>query len=218
MPSFYRRVGKRCFDAVSALCGLLFLFPVFLVTAIVVKFSSHGDVFFRQQRLGRFARPFTILKFRTMHQRSESAGPLLTSARDPRITSVGKWLRKTKLDELPQLLNVLRGDMSLVGPRPEVPLYAAFYSDTYKAILQERPGVTGPSINVHEEALLAAQPDQEAFYLSTILPAKLETDLQYCQNIRFANDLRLVFATPFKIVDGLTSLPKPLAGTSENRT
>jgi lipopolysaccharide/colanic/teichoic acid biosynthesis glycosyltransferase len=153
-----------------------------------------------------------------MRPHAETVGLPLTSAGDPRITPIGKWLRKTKLDELPQLLNVLRGDMSLVGPRPEVPRYAAFYLDAHKAILQQRPGITGPSINVHEEALLAAQPDKEAFYISSILPTKLEIDLHYCQNIRFVDDLKLLVSTPVKILDGLTNLSKPLSSTSEDHT
>jgi FlaA1/EpsC-like NDP-sugar epimerase/lipopolysaccharide/colanic/teichoic acid biosynthesis glycosyltransferase len=209
--SFYRRSGKRCFDAIAAFFGLLVLLPVFLLVGIVIKLTSRGPAFFRQLRVGRLGKPFYIFKFRTMVQHSASAAPLLTAAGDSRITPAGKSLRTTKIDELPQLINVLLGEMSIVGPRPEVPKYTADYTDAQKAILWERPGITGPSANVYEEELLAVQSDQESYYVSTILPAKLAIDLQYCENISFFGDITLIFQTFVKIFTRLHSGSKPCA-------
>jgi len=193
--TFYTRFGKRSLDLVLSFGGLLLLSPFLLLVAIAVKLSSSGPALFRQTRVGRFEKPFRILKFRTMRQSSSASGSLLTASGDSRITPLGKWLRKTKIDELPQLFNVLAGDMSLVGPRPEVPFYTAQYSAHQKRIFAVRPGITGPSIIMDEEDLIAAQPDKEAYYVSAIMPAKLEIDLAYCQKIRFGEDLRLLFAT-----------------------
>jgi len=158
-----------------------------------------------------------MFKFRTMRAQAGPSAPLLTAAGDPRITPIGKWLRKTKLDELPQLWNVLRGDMSFVGPRPEVPLYARLYAQSYAPIFLQRPGITGPSINAHEEALLASQSDPEAFYVSVVLPAKLQVDLDYVQNVRFSRDLALLLATPSKILSGFRSFSQEGPRAAEQR-
>jgi len=131
--------------------------------------------------------------------RQSASGPLVTAAGDSRITPLGQWLRKTKIDELPQLFNVLVGDMSLVGPRPEVPFYTAKYSETQKKVFYARPGITRPAIAMDEEALMAGQADPDAFYISTILPAKLELDLAYCKNVRFGVDLRILFVTVWRL-------------------
>jgi lipopolysaccharide/colanic/teichoic acid biosynthesis glycosyltransferase len=162
-----------------------------------VKLTSHGPVFFRQVRTGQFGRPFAIIKFRTMKHVNSAGASLLTAAGDPRVTKVGKWLRKAKLDELPQLINVLSGQMSLVGPRPEVPVYVATYSERQRAILAARPGITCLSTHhfANEEDLLSKQADKERCYLESILPAKLEMDLIYCADISFRSDLKLIFAT-----------------------
>jgi lipopolysaccharide/colanic/teichoic acid biosynthesis glycosyltransferase len=142
-----------------------------------------------------------------MYQRNENSGreTYLTATGDPRITPVGRWLRKTKVDELPQLINVLLGDMSMVGPRPEVSAYTDTYNDRQRAILATKPGVTGPSANVDEEELIASHPDKDNFYLTTVMPAKLEIDIAYCENINFAGDVRQIVRTVatvfFKIVD-----------------
>jgi len=195
--TFYSRVGKRWLDFACSFFGLILLSPVFAVVAIAVKLTSRGSVLFKQIRIGQFGRPFWILKFRSMVAARSDHESLLTAAGDPRITPVGKWLRKTKVDELPQLINVLLGDMSLVGPRPEVPAFVKHYTETQRKVLLVRPGVTGPAANafVDEEKLLAGRPDKERYYRETILPAKLEIDLKYASNIRFADDLRVILDT-----------------------
>jgi len=132
-----------------------------------------------------------------MRVRAEDQNPLLTAAGDDRVTPLGLWLRKSKFDELPQLINVLKGEMSLVGPRPEVPLYTQLYNAEQKEVLSVRPGVTGPSSNryISEEELLASQPDKEAYYLTVLLPAKVEVDLAYCRALTFNTDLKLIANT-----------------------
>jgi len=191
----YHRYGKRWLDVLCSFFGLILLLPLFLLVAVAVALTSPGPIFFIQTRVGQFGKAFRILKFRTMSGKPAGRGSLLTAAGDPRITRVGAWLRKTKIDELPQLINVLIGDMSLVGPRPEVPEFTAAYTEAQKKILLAKPGITGPSAYVYEEELLASQPDKENFYLTQVLPAKLEIDLVYCKTIRFFADLRLIFAT-----------------------
>src|SRR5215467_14124175 len=192
--TFYFRVGKRYFDAVIAFTALVLLTPLFLLTAIAIKFTSRGPVFFRQTRVGQLGRPFRIFKFRSMTGTSYGNGSLLTAAGDPRITPLGRWLRRTKIDEFPQLINVVCGDMSLVGPRPEVSEYVALYTERQREVLRVKPGITGPAANdyIDEELLLAGQPDKEAFYVSTILPAKLEYDIAYSKRVRFRDDLLII--------------------------
>lgn len=197
---FYTRFGKIWCDALVALVGLLLLSPLLLVIAVAVRLSSPGPALFSQIRTGQFGKPFRILKFRTMRVAPEGSGSLLTASGDPRITPLGHWLRKTKMDELPQLFNVLAGHMSLVGPRPEVPLYTARYSDRQKRVLRVRPGVTSPQIEFDEEAMMAAHPDKEGFYLNDILPAKLEVGLAYCDRIRFLEDQRIILRTASQVL------------------
>src|SRR5262249_54940098 len=173
-------------------------------------------------------RPFRILKFRTMHIASAGQGSLLTAAGDRRVTPLGRWLRKTKIDELPQLWNVLVGHMSLVGPRPEVPLYTDRYSPAQRRVFSARPGITGPSIIFNEEQLIAGRPDKERFYKDVILPAKLEIDVAYCSDIRFASDLRFLaltlgrlFHSPSRAdarsIEHLVSSSRPLEPLSDKR-
>jgi len=203
--TFYQRTGKRWLDLAFAAAGLVLLSPLLVAVAAAVRLTSPGPAFFRQQRTGQFGKPFRIFKFRSMVGSSTAKGALLTAAGDPRITPLGHWLRKSKIDELPQLLNVLAGDMSFVGPRPEVPEYTAKYTEKQRRVLLEKPGVTGPATNAHvnEEELLASQPDKEAFYLTTVLPGKLETDIAYCENIRFGEDMKLIL-TAIGLVLGKT--------------
>jgi lipopolysaccharide/colanic/teichoic acid biosynthesis glycosyltransferase len=209
--TFYQRAGKRWLDLALACTGLVLLSPLLVVVAAAVRLTSPGPAFFRQKRTGQFGAPFLIFKFRSMRGNSTAKGALLTAAGDPRITSLGYWLRKSKVDELPQLLNVLAGHMSLVGPRPEVPEYTEKYTERQRMILLAKPGVTGPATNAHvnEEELLASQPDKEAFYLTTVLPAKLETDLTYCENIRFAEDVKLILTAVCLILVKTSRLFKP---------
>lgn len=207
--NFYTRFGKRCLDAIASFVGLLLLSPLLLLIAIAVRLCSPGPALFSQTRTGQFEKSFRILKFRTMKQVPTDSGPLITAAGDPRVTPLGHWLRKTKIDELPQLFNVLVGEMSLVGPRPEVPLYTSRYSERQKEVFSARPGITGPSIILNEEELLASQPHREHFYFTTVMPAKLQIDLAYCAGIRFSEDLRLLFLT-------LTRLFRPSAPRSSS--
>ena len=197
MPTFYCCRGKRVFDIVAATFGLVATFPLLLVCAIAVRLGSSGPIFFLQRRVGQRRRPFNIIKFRTMVNHAEQKGPRITADGDPRVTPTGRWLRKTKLDELPQLLNVLKGDMSFVGPRGEVPEYVAAYDTEQSRVLEVKPGITGPAslTYIDEAEILARQADKESFYLNTLMPQKIALDLTYCQKITFLNDLMLILAT-----------------------
>jgi len=199
--TLYARFGKRTVDLFGAIFGLIVLAPLFLVVAILVKATSRGPIFFRQIRVGQFGKPFRIFKFRSMTGSSSGRGALLTKTGDPRITPLGRWLRSFKLDELPQLINVFLGQMSLVGPRPEVPEYVAAYSEAERRVLLAKPGVTGlvAMNNFREEDLLATQQDREHFYRTVLLPAKLKLDQAYCENVRFSRDLTMIFATVFRM-------------------
>lgn len=215
--TFYARIGKRWLDAAGAFAGLIVLSPFFLLAALAIKLASRGPVFFRQVRVGRFGKIFRIFKFRSMKVVDAGSESLLTAAGDPRINSVGRWLRKTKADELPQLINVLLGEMSLVGPRPEVPKYAAAYSERQRQVLLTKPGITGPAANnyVNEEELLADQADKNNFYITTLLPAKLEIDLGYCEDVRLVEDIRIIFATFRNVFFRTRGLSKPILSIPE---
>ncbi|HMS36178.1 MAG TPA: sugar transferase [Arachnia sp.] len=194
---------KRAFDAAAAAVGLVLLSPVFLVVAALIKAQDRGPVFFRQERVGRGGRTFRIHKFRTM--RVANAGALITRTDDDRITPVGAFLRRTKLDELPQLIDVLRGDMSVVGPRPEVPRYVAMWGDEARAeILTVRPGISDPASIAfrNEQDVLAAAEDPERHYVEVILPQKVAMYLDYVRTRSFLGDLRVIVGTLAEIVRG----------------
>jgi len=189
-------MAKRALDLLLAAAGLALLALPMLVIALWIKLDSPGPVLFRQVRVGRFGVPFRIHKFRTM--RVEGGGREITVGADPRITRAGRWLRRTKLDELPQLLDVLRGRMSLVGPRPEVPRYVALYpAELRSKVLSVRPGLTDPaSLEYHDENhLLAAAADPEREYVDVVMPAKLRRAAAYVDRMSLGNDLRLMWAT-----------------------
>jgi len=194
-------IAKRALDVSAALAGLMLCAPVMLAAAVLVKLSSPGPVIFRQQRVGRGFRPFWIYKFRTMHQDAPSRGRPITVDGDPRITAVGRWLRKTKVDELPQLFNVLLGQMCLVGPRPEAPRYVELFRRDYEEILRVRPGITDlASIKYRDEAALLAQADDpEREYVERILPDKLRLARQYIRRSSPAFDLWLMAATVLRV-------------------
>src|SRR5262245_50486763 len=200
--SFYSRTGKRWFDLACAATSLTLLAPFLLIITVVVLVSSGWPVFFRQKRTGFGGRLFWIWKFRTMTVSSDKSVSFVTAANDVRITPFGRWLRRCKFDELPQLFNVLKGEMSLVGPRPEVPFYTRNYSPAQRAVLQARPGITSPAANEYicEEALLAQAPDKEHFYLSVLLPRKIESDLAYIGDISFDRDLKLIANTFLRLL------------------
>jgi lipopolysaccharide/colanic/teichoic acid biosynthesis glycosyltransferase len=194
---------KRLVDFAAAVAGLLVFWPLFAATALAIKLDSPGPVFFKQRRIGRHFKPFRIYKFRTMVVDAPRRGGLLTAGADPRITRVGRFLRKSKIDELPQLFNVLKGEMALVGPRPEVPKYVQFYRKDYEVILQIKPGITDlASLKYRNEASLLAQaqnPEQE--YVGRVLPDKIRMAKEYIQHSSFLFDLKLVFKTIFKLFD-----------------
>lgn len=196
-PFFGAEAASRLRDCAAAVCLLLLGAPVLLWTALAVKISSPGPVFYRQERVGRGGRLFQIWKFRTMAV-SASAGPSVTAQDDPRITPLGRHLRSWKLDELPQLFNVLRGEMSLVGPRPQVPRFVDCFDPELRRIaLSVRPGMTGPAALYfrHEEFLLAGQADREGFYVRHILPIKLQMDAEYVCRRSAAFDLQVLADT-----------------------
>ncbi len=191
-------MAKRLFDLICAGCGLVLLAPLLLGIALWIKLDSRGPVFFRQQRVGRFGAPFRIHKFRTMREDAPARGPQLTVGADPRITRAGRFLRRHKLDELPQLIDVFAGTMSLVGPRPEVPRYVALYPAALRdKVLSVRPGITDPaSIEYRDEsALLAAANDPERAYIEQVMPAKLRFAAEYVERRSMLGDLRLIGAT-----------------------
>lgn len=194
---FYIRFGKVAFDIVGAAVALAVVSPVLFLCAVAIRLESRGPVFFRQWRVGRNGKPFRVIKLRTMMHGADRQGPKITASGDPRITRVGRFLRNTKIDEFPQLLNVLRDEMSLVGPRPEVPEYTAKYSLAERNVLEVKPGITGPAslAHVNEEQLLATRTDKEHFYVSTIMRRKLELDLAYCRRISFFEDLKNILRT-----------------------
>lgn len=188
--------AKRCLDVVVSGVGLVLLSPVLVVVAIAVRVSSPGPVIFAQQRVGRDGRPFTLHKFRTL--RNDPGGPLITAVNDRRITGIGAVLRQTKLDELPQLVDVLRGEMSLVGPRPEVARYVAMWPESDRTqILSVRPGITDPVTVLlrHESEQLAAVPDPERYYVEVLLPQKVAAYVEYVRTRSFSGDLVILLDT-----------------------
>lgn len=190
-------MSKRIFDFCAALAGLLVLAPLFAIVAVCIKLDSRGPVFFKQERVGRNFRPFWIHKFRTMTPGAARLGELTTSERDPRITRAGLWLRRTKIDELPQLINVLKGQMSLVGPRPEVPRYVNLFRADYQEILRVRPGITDlASLKYQDEAVLLGQAsDPELEYRTKILPDKIALAKEYVARSSLLFDLSLTLRT-----------------------
>nr|WP_170850973.1 sugar transferase [Collimonas sp. OK607] len=193
---------KRCFDFFAALIGLILLSPLFLWISCRIKLDSSGPVFFRQERVGKNNKLFRIFKFRTMTTDSESKGQI-TVGRDARITNVGHVIRRYKLDELPQLLNVLSGDMSLVGPRPEVPRFIACYPvDIRNIVLSVPPGITDwASIEYKDEStILGRATDAEQAYMTEILPVKMKYYVRYVQERSFGMDLKIIFRTLWVII------------------
>lgn len=188
---------KRLFDIVASGLALLVLLPLMVVLALAVALGSPGGAFFRQTRVGRNGEPFQLLKFRSMRPGSEAKGQITVGERDPRITGVGHFLRRTKLDELPQLLNILKGDMSVVGPRPEVPRYVALYSAEQREVLRVRPGLTSLAsiAYINENEVLGRSADPERTYVEEVMPAKLALDLRYVREQNLALDLRIIAGT-----------------------
>lgn len=200
---------KRLFDIVVSLVGLIVLSPVFLILAILIKLDSSGPVFFRGVRVGQHGKDFKIFKFRSMRPDCEGKGKWNVGDNDDRITRMGHFLRKSKLDELPQLINVLIGDMSLVGPRPELRVYIDMYTQREMPILDLKPGITDwASITNFEQFkgfTEAADPDK--YYLDVVRPVKLELQLYYRSHHSFADDIRCLFWTAYKVITHSQNLP-----------
>lgn len=195
-------VLKRLFDLVFSFLALILLFPILILIAILIKLDSPGPVFYRGTRIGRFGKPFRIYKFRTMVVDAERLGGSSTANDDPRITKIGKFIRKHKLDELPQLINVLKGEMSFVGPRPEVQYYVDMFSEEERHILTVRPGITdwASILNADEGAILAGSPDPEKTYMEKIRPEKIRLQLKYARERSFWVDIKIIFETLMIII------------------
>lgn len=191
---------NRIFDIIFSILVIVILAPVFFIVAILVKLSSRGPIIFKQKRVGKNARIFNLYKFRTMYVNSEKEG-LLTPVNDKRVTPIGKLLRLYKIDELPQFFNVLKGDMSIVGPRPEVEKYVNLYDDEQKKILLVKPGITDYAslVYINEGEKLAQANDPEYYYINHIMPEKIKLSLQYIEHKNFINDLYIIFITIMRI-------------------
>ena len=188
---------KRLFDILFSSLGLIVMFPFLISSAIAIKLNSKGPVFYRGKRIGRYGKPFRIYKFRTMVVNAEKLGGPSTADDDPRITKIGHLLRKLKLDELPQLINVIKGEMSFVGPRPEVQHYVDMFTEEEKAILNVRPGITDWASlwNPDEGAILKGSKDPEKAYMEKIRPEKLKLQLKYVRKGSFRIDLKIILLT-----------------------
>lgn len=193
---------KRIFDIVASGFGLLVMSPVFLILAIWIKLDSKGPVFYRQVRVGRKNRDFRIFKFRSMRVGADKMGLITVGGHDPRVTRSGYFIRKYKLDEFPQLINVFIGDMSLVGPRPEVRKYVDLYTSEQMQVLDVRPGVTSLAYIRYrnENELLEKVEDSDQYYINVVMQDKLAIDLEYIRNVSFGYDIRLVFQTFWEII------------------
>jgi len=193
---------KRLFDIFFSFLGLILLLPLFLIIAVLVKIFSPGPVFYKSVRVGKNGKLFKMYKFRTMVVEADKTGGPSTAADDPRLTKIGKFLKKFQLDELPQLVNVLKGDMSLVGPRPEVPLYVDMMTKEEKnVILSVRPGMTDLASlwNFHEGEILKGASDPEKVYMEKIRPKKIRLQIKYVKERNFLMDLKIILKTIFKI-------------------
>ncbi len=193
---------KRLFDFIVSFIGILVLFPFWLVLAILIKKEDSGPVFYNGVRVGRFGKLFKMKKFRTMVTNADKIGGPSTADDDPRITKIGKFLRKFKLDEIPQLINVFKGEMSFVGPRPEVLFYVNMFTEEEEKILTVKPGITDWASlwDCDEGAILAGSPDPEKTYMEKIRPEKIRLQLKYVMNHSFWIDMKILFLTAFKLL------------------
>ena len=193
----YKNFGKRVFDIIATVIGSILLLPIIIPIALWIKLSSKGPLFYVQKRVGKDFKEFDLYKFRSMIVDADKVGPSVTSGDDPRITKVGAIIRRTKIDELPQLLNVLKGDMSLVGPRPEVMKFVEQKKEAYKKVLSVKPGITdNAAIEFRdEETIMEQYEDKEKAYIDIVLPQKIKLYYEYIDNISFVNDLKLILKT-----------------------
>lgn len=202
---------KRCFDLFFSILGVLILLPLIIVVSILIKFTSKGAVLFKQVRVTKDGKLFKIYKFRTMRENSEG-NKQITVGNDSRITSIGHILRKTKLDELPQLFNVIKGEMSLVGPRPEVPRYVELYTEEQRKILSVPAGITDyASIYFSNESeLLGKAEDPEKYYIEKIMPHKIDLNMKYINNMGILTDIKIIMLTILKIAGFVKMNPEEL--------
>lgn len=194
-------MAKRLFDIIFSILGIVILSPFLLIISVLILFTSAGGAFYRQIRVGKNGNEFKVFKFRTMRKDADKSGSLTVGMRDNRITAIGFYLRKYKLDELPQLFNILLGEMSFVGPRPEVPKYVALYDNEQKAVLAVKPGLTDYASIVYSEEnkLLATAENPEEFYVKKVMPAKLKLNLRYINEMNLETDLKVILKTIGKI-------------------
>lgn len=204
---------KRLFDIIFSLVGLVVLSPVFIIMAIIVVVTSSGGIFFRGVRVGQHGKPFKIFKFRSMVKDAEGKGKWNVGNNDNRITPIGHFLRNTKIDELPQLINVLIGDMSFVGPRPELQYYVNMYTDKEREILDLKPGITdwASVTNFDQFEIFTKVVDPDEAYLKYIRPLKLQLQLYYRNNNSLLSDIRIIFWTVYKIISRSEKLPREVA-------
>ncbi|TBN06546.1 sugar transferase [Hyunsoonleella flava] len=193
---------KRIFDLVFSFLGLVILFPVLAIIAIIIKLDSKGPILFIQERVGQYNKEFNIYKFRTMYVKSQKKGLLTIGDNDSRVTKIGYFLRKYKIDEFPQLFNIIKGDMSFVGPRPELRYYVNFYGQDDMVIFKLKPGITGlASLEYRNEVeLLKKAKDPEKYFIETIIPDKLRYNKLYLKKQSFMFDLKLIFKTVYRVV------------------
>jgi len=200
--TFYARYGKRAFDLFLSVPSLVILAPVFLASAVLIKLETSGPVTFCQERIGRGGRPFRLFKFRTMVRDASRMGPAVTSAGDPRITKVGRFLRRFKIDEMLQIVNVIKGDMSVMGPRPELKRYVEMFQDDYRGILKIRPGMTDYALIAFrdEENILSKFADVEEGYINRVMPEKIRLYKKYIDEMSLYTDTKIFFATIWEVV------------------
>lgn len=204
-------MSKRLFDATVSALLLIVSLPLWPLIAAAIRLTSRGPVLYRATRVGKNGEEFPLLKFRSMRATAVGNGPRVTAALDPRITMVGRWLRRWKLDELPQLINVLRGEMSVVGPRPEDPHYVAHYTDEQRLVLSVRPGLTSPAVLLYprEEVLLTPSCEVDSLYVTEILPAKLALDLHYVRSHSLWGDVSILARTLIAVLNSGRNPPTP---------
>jgi lipopolysaccharide/colanic/teichoic acid biosynthesis glycosyltransferase len=192
-----KQMAKRFFDIVAATLGLLILLPLLMVVAVAIALDSKGSILFLQQRIGKGGEPFFLFKFRTMHVGADKGTAITVGNRDPRITTIGYYLRKIKMDELPQLINVLKGEMSFVGPRPEVKKFVDLYTPEQRRVLDVAPGMTDYASILfrNENELLSGKNDPVAFYVDHIMPQKLQLNLEYIDSNNLWIDIKILFKT-----------------------
>jgi lipopolysaccharide/colanic/teichoic acid biosynthesis glycosyltransferase len=199
---FYGRYGKRVFDLILSIPSIIILSPVFLISALLIKIETPGPVSFNQERIGREGRPFNLYKFRTMVKNASSIGPSVTPANDARITRAGRLLRKFKVDEMLQIFNIVKGDMSVIGPRPELRKYVDEFKDDYREILRIKPGMTDYALIAfrNEEEILSKFDNVEEGYVKEIMPEKIKLYRKYLNEMSLGTDIRIFFGTIMEIL------------------